>query len=87
MVRTLHAQKSPEEIRKTPQFILKSFENSRRNNETSMWTVMDRSEKLRSNRQRVQETDEQREARSVQLKKKKNDYYASIHRLARLSTL
>jgi len=70
MVRTLHTQKSPEEIGKTPQFILKLFENSRCNNEITTWTVMDRSEKLRRserNRQRrAQDTDEQGEARSVQ---------------------
>jgi len=74
MVHTSHTQKSLEEIVKTPQFMLKSFENSRRNNEMSTWTVMDRSEKLRRknecDRQRTaQETDEQREARSVQIKK------------------
>ena len=66
MVCTLHTQKGPGEIGKTPQFILKSFKNSRRNNETSTWTVMDRSEKLRRNerdrQRRAQETDEQREA-------------------------
>jgi len=62
--------------KKSAQFILKSFENCRCNNETSssMWTVMDISERSRrrnerDRQRRAQETNEQREARSVQFKK------------------
>jgi len=82
--------KCPEEIGKTPQFIQKLFKNSRHNNETSTWTVMDRSERLRrrnkrDRQRRAQETDEQREARSVQLKK--NDYYVGMQDAGRLTEL